>query len=118
VLAWSLLRKTSFLKKRSKKLLHIWSRDVATGGPNGSKVFWFFFSKKNRFLPSGQAAQKPARNYETIITPALIRSCCRNAALSRERRHEPNLAAVFEGVSQQSRIERGIGPPCPRRKPL
>jgi hypothetical protein len=36
---------SSFLKKRTKKLLLIGTR-----GP-GAKVFWFFFSKKNCFLP-------------------------------------------------------------------
>jgi hypothetical protein len=39
--------RTSFLKKRSKKLLDSWSRGGATGVSKGIKVFWFFFSKKN-----------------------------------------------------------------------
>jgi hypothetical protein len=35
------------LKKRSKKHLDLWSRAVATGVPQQSKVFWFFVSKKH-----------------------------------------------------------------------
>jgi len=43
---------TSVLKKRSKKLLDL--RDVTPAVPplQQIKVFWFFFSKKNFFLPS------------------------------------------------------------------
>jgi hypothetical protein len=44
------VRKTSFLKKRSKKLLDIVTR-LSGGVRQGIKVFWFFFSKKN-MLPS------------------------------------------------------------------
>jgi hypothetical protein len=46
----------SFLKKRSKKLLSIWFSSAGnlthTRAPKGIKVFWFFFSKKNRLLAS------------------------------------------------------------------
>jgi hypothetical protein len=48
--------RSSFLKKRSKRLLFLvmyqlsgHDPDVAAGGK--IKVFWFFFSKKNCFLP-------------------------------------------------------------------
>jgi hypothetical protein len=47
--------RTSFLKKRSKKLLPIASTIRAKMAnrvlPREVKVFWFFFSKKNCFLP-------------------------------------------------------------------
>jgi hypothetical protein len=47
--------RSSFLKKRSKKLLFVQVRvePAVPGGGEGerSKVFWFFFSKKN-ILPS------------------------------------------------------------------
>jgi hypothetical protein len=43
------------LKKRTKKLLVLGVRadPTVSGGGQGQvgKVFWFFFSKKNRFLP-------------------------------------------------------------------
>jgi len=44
--------RTSFLKKRSKKLLRVFTRDIEKS-PGGklSKVFCFFFSKKKFFLP-------------------------------------------------------------------
>jgi hypothetical protein len=41
--------RTSFLKKRSKKLVLIWAWGVQTSGAKVTKVFWFFFSKKNGF---------------------------------------------------------------------
>jgi hypothetical protein len=45
----------SFLKKRTKKLSFGASRVAPTMSGRwqgqGIKVFWFFFSKKNRFLP-------------------------------------------------------------------
>jgi len=41
----------SFLKKRSKKLLVRRGAGTWVPQPPGAKVFWFFFSKKNRFLP-------------------------------------------------------------------
>jgi hypothetical protein len=50
------VRKDFFLKKRSKKLLQTWSRVLATGGPERSKVFWFFFSKKNILAFTGVVA--------------------------------------------------------------
>jgi hypothetical protein len=47
---------SSFLKKRTKKLLSVWRADHSPNAFDGavkqSKVFWFFFSKKNCFLPS------------------------------------------------------------------
>jgi hypothetical protein len=48
-------RKTSFLKKRSKKLLllrarHLPYRCSTLRGTERAKVFWFFFPKKNAFL--------------------------------------------------------------------
>jgi hypothetical protein len=39
--------RTSFLKKRSKKLLQIRLRPLRISSAQDSKVFWFFFSKKN-----------------------------------------------------------------------
>jgi len=41
---------SSFLKKRTKKLLSIGARVAATRTPYKKKLFWFFFSKKNCFL--------------------------------------------------------------------
>jgi len=41
--------RTSFLKKRSKKLL-IMGTCQTQRARKSPKVFWFFFSKKNRFL--------------------------------------------------------------------
>jgi hypothetical protein len=38
---------TSFLKKRSKKLLFLEVRLLQHTHPKEVKVFWFFFSKKN-----------------------------------------------------------------------
>jgi hypothetical protein len=43
---------TSFLKKRSKKLLNPGPSLSGWGEPRLVEVFWFFFSKKNGFLPS------------------------------------------------------------------
>jgi len=48
--------RSSFLKKRTKKLLLVWFRAswirIASGGEGaGAKVFCFFFSKKKTFLP-------------------------------------------------------------------
>jgi len=46
---------SSFLKKRTKKLLSVQSAPnfamEALGITQQTKVFWFFFSKKNCFLP-------------------------------------------------------------------
>jgi hypothetical protein len=42
----------SFLKKRSKKRLLLGDLATPVQPPPGPKVFWFFFSKKNVFLPS------------------------------------------------------------------
>jgi len=42
----------SFLKKRSKKLLLNWTVRFKHLWRKSTKVFWFFFSKKNAFLPS------------------------------------------------------------------
>jgi hypothetical protein len=54
--------RTSFLKKRSKKLLRVWMRGLASIEIFDSKVFWFFFSKKNTFLfPSPATQPVPAR---------------------------------------------------------
>jgi hypothetical protein len=39
----------SFLKKRTKKLFSIWCVPLADDGAPSGNVFWFFFSKKNRF---------------------------------------------------------------------
>jgi hypothetical protein len=39
---------SSFLKKRSKKLLPVGAR-LPGSARKGIKVFWFFFSKKNIF---------------------------------------------------------------------
>jgi hypothetical protein len=41
---------SSFLKKRSKKLLDPLASAFPEARPKGTKVFWFFFSKKNCFL--------------------------------------------------------------------
>ena len=43
------------MKKRSKKLLCRWlpPDDAGCSHPKDAKVFWFFFSKKNRFLLRG-----------------------------------------------------------------
>jgi hypothetical protein len=51
---------TSFLKKRSKKPLPTLSRTSPQRHGQGVKVFWFFFSKKNRFPspPPGKALQE------------------------------------------------------------
>jgi hypothetical protein len=41
--------RTAFLKKSSKKLLLVGARAVQRARAQIQKVFWFFFSKKNRF---------------------------------------------------------------------
>jgi hypothetical protein len=43
-------QRTSFLKKRSKKLLVVLAAAFPLCRVQFAKVFWFFFSKKNRFL--------------------------------------------------------------------
>jgi hypothetical protein len=52
------------LKKRSKKLLSMQVRAAVTmsghGAGEGAKVFWFFFSKKNRFLTAAPPDDKDA----------------------------------------------------------
>ena len=62
---------SSFLKKRSKKLLSLCVR-CRLGARQVSKVFWFFFSKKNIFLLLLSAAaplDHPARSDGTTIIP-------------------------------------------------
>jgi pyruvate,orthophosphate dikinase len=55
---------SSFLKKRSKKLLFIWLRPFRRVSASCPKVFWFFFSKKNSFLPSPDCpARVPANRW-------------------------------------------------------
>jgi hypothetical protein len=53
---------TSFLKKRNKKLFHAVA-SAARNAQQKTKVFWFFFSKKNILpalaLPLAGAAQSP-----------------------------------------------------------
>jgi hypothetical protein len=46
----------SFLKKRSKKLLLNGTVLVKPPGTRITKVFWFFFSKKNVFLAQSEYA--------------------------------------------------------------
>jgi hypothetical protein len=42
---------TSFLKKRSKKLLSVWLRPLRIGpGPNSQKFFGSFFQKRTAFF--------------------------------------------------------------------
>jgi hypothetical protein len=48
--------RTSFLKKRSKKLLIMGAALVRPARDQGPRVFWFFFSKKN-ILPAGSAGR-------------------------------------------------------------
>jgi hypothetical protein len=43
--------RTSFLKKRSKKLLPVGTR-LSGSVRQRTKVFWFFFSKKNILWPA------------------------------------------------------------------
>jgi hypothetical protein len=42
--------KRFFLKKEAKTFIH-WALPVDPDSDKWIKVFWFFFSKKNRFLP-------------------------------------------------------------------
>jgi hypothetical protein len=42
---------SSFLQKRTKKLLSIWCSRWGNRRVEFAKVFWFFFAKKNCFLP-------------------------------------------------------------------
>jgi hypothetical protein len=42
--------RSSFLKKRTKKLFSVWCVPPASDWAPTGKVFWFFFSKKNRLL--------------------------------------------------------------------
>jgi hypothetical protein len=42
-----------FLKKQQKTLAHFSFGLSGQARPSFAKVFWFFFSKKNRFLPRG-----------------------------------------------------------------
>jgi hypothetical protein len=42
----------SFLKKRTKKLLSVWCVPPANDRAPRGKVFWFFSSEKNCFLPT------------------------------------------------------------------
>jgi len=50
--------RTSFLKKRSKKLLTFFKPSVGKDATQAPKVFWFFFSKKNFFLTCLTACQR------------------------------------------------------------
>jgi hypothetical protein len=43
-------RKRIFLKKEAKTFANCGTRRINANSP-GAKVFWFFFSKKNRLLP-------------------------------------------------------------------
>jgi hypothetical protein len=44
--------RSSFLKKRSKRLLQVLSRpSQAAPTPEFAKVYWFFSTEKNAFLP-------------------------------------------------------------------
>jgi hypothetical protein len=59
---WKKKGSSSFLKKRTKKLLSLadepnWPVET-DGWAKQSKVFWFFFSKKNCFLPALQQRQR------------------------------------------------------------
>jgi hypothetical protein len=59
------------LKKRTKKLLRL-GRASQAGARQHEKVFWFFFSKKNRLLsPPGdqnrQSAWKYTHPYATMV---------------------------------------------------
>jgi hypothetical protein len=60
------------LKKRTKKLLLITKRaNQSVHVSNKTKVFWFFFSKKNCFLPAYPTeAADPASNPPSIFTSA------------------------------------------------
>jgi hypothetical protein len=54
-------RKRFFLKKEAKTFLN-WRTYWGDGGAASAKVFWFFFSKKNRFaLSSAELRHEPPR---------------------------------------------------------
>jgi hypothetical protein len=59
---------SSFLKKRTKKLLSIglWHRPVLKlPARSADKIFWFFFEKKNSFLAS-RSSKSPALSHDFI----------------------------------------------------
>jgi hypothetical protein len=39
-----------FFEKKNQKTFVLWMTPGETCAPDGAKVFWFFFSKKNDFL--------------------------------------------------------------------
>jgi hypothetical protein len=49
-------RKHFFFEKKKQKTFGYWSRAGRTVGSKLTKVFWFFFSKKNCFLSLADAA--------------------------------------------------------------
>ena len=64
----------SFLKKRTKKLLSVGaSRRLAPSRAAQTKVFWFFFSKKNRFPCLGRRSQTSVQPNFLIPTASFIR---------------------------------------------
>jgi hypothetical protein len=67
--------RSSFLKKRSKKLLSIWLRPLRKSSAKDSRVFWFFFSKKNRFLARGD----PGPGASALSRIARRAMACRHA---------------------------------------
>jgi hypothetical protein len=46
---------SSFLQKRTKKLLSVWRTHCGSARTEFAKVFWLFFAKKNCFLSFGAA---------------------------------------------------------------
>jgi hypothetical protein len=74
---------SSFLKKRSKKLLPLGARIAGSVG-KVIKVFWFFFSKKNTFFLSS-----PGRD---PANAALPRPCGQLAESRPPRRGHPGAA--------------------------
>jgi hypothetical protein len=69
-------RRTSFLKKRSKKLL-FGCRGLPTGARKKAKVFWFFFSKKNILSYFATWNTRSMRSQEKSRKSDFIRSCVR-----------------------------------------
>ena len=116
----------SFLKKRSKRLLVMLSRRFLQCAPKGTKVFWFFFSKRTTCLachpsrwPAARALTPVSAHCEVLQTPVAC-NAQRSITSSVDVADAYNRPAASHSVASLNAARRPkvITRPTPRMTPV